>query len=382
MTEDMSSQFNTSNLETSTVSLLDILSTASPPALECLSCHPKAYFIIFGIIFSVIICVGVIGNVFIIFVIICDKKLMNSSVNQFLLNLAFADLGNLIFCSPDTILVLVDRGWLLPDFACHVLRFLQEYFLYASVLLQMAIGVERFLAICSPMRMQRFSTKTTVCVLVGVWCVAALFASPYFLYQGIVFHHFYFCFWKGISLSTRVYFKYCELIVLYAIPLVLLTSLYTVMCRVLWGKSTTIANHNQQEAILKLRRSVVKMLIISILLYFLCYTPIQVLFVMEKMLAVNVHLPQWLRLLLNVLSVMSSSTNPIVYIICCRHFRLRLHDAVAGVSSLCCYLLPTISHSEYECVEETMTTKLSRSPYVSFRINRRQASRNNLSTLL
>ncbi|NAW18986.1 G-protein coupled receptor, partial [Salmonella sp. hn-f5] len=65
-----------------------------------------------------------------------DRKLMSSSVNQFLLNLAIADLGNLIFCSPDAILVLIDRGWLLPNFACHLLRFLQEYFLYASVLLQ------------------------------------------------------------------------------------------------------------------------------------------------------------------------------------------------------------------------------------------------------
>ncbi|UMM39477.1 hypothetical protein L5515_016522 [Caenorhabditis briggsae] len=374
---------NITNLIEQTTTVMSVL--ASEPS--CFSCHPKLYFIVFGLVFMIIICSGVIGNVFIIFVIIMDRKLMSSSVNQFLLNLAIADLGNLIFCSPDAILVLIDRGWLLPSFACHFLRFLQEYFLYASVLLQMAIGVERFLAICSPMRMQRFSTKTTfqISVLGGVWCVAACFASPYFLYQGIVFHKFYFCFWKGISHKTRTYFKYCELIVLYAIPLVFLTTLYTIMCRVLWGKegaNHNIANHSQQEAILKLRRSVVKMLIISMLLYFLCYTPIQVIFVMEKVLDHSVQLPQWLRLLLNVLSVMSSSTNPIVYIICCRHFRLRLHDAAAALSACCCWLFPSFAKSEYECVDETMTTKLSRSPYVSFRSSRRQNSRANLSTLL
>lgn len=95
------------------------------------------------------------------------------------------------------------------------------------------------------------------------------------------------------SFACRTYFKYCELIVLYAIPLVFLTTLYSIMCRVLWGNEDNhnIANHSQQvswemvkvkwslvflqEAILKLRRSVVKMLIISMLLYFLCYTPIQ-----------------------------------------------------------------------------------------------------------
>ncbi|CAB3400603.1 unnamed protein product [Caenorhabditis bovis] len=364
-----------------------LVSTISPNVSttipDCFSCHPKLYFMFFGVVFMFIICVGVLGNLFIICVILLDKKLMSSSINQFLLNLAIADLGNLLFCTPDAILVLLDRGWLLPNFSCHVLRFLQEYFLYASVLLQMAIGVERFLAICSPMRMQRFSTKTTVCVLGCVWCVAACFASPYFIYQGIVFHKFYFCFWKGLSLKTRTYFKYCELIVLYAFPLCLLTILYSIMCRVLWGKegSHNIANHNQQKTILQLRRSVVRMLIISMLLYFLCYTPIQVLFMIEKIYGRSVHLPQWIRLMLNVLSVMSSSTNPIVYIICCRHFRLRLHDIGAVLNSFCSFVFPSFHQTEYECVDETATTKLSRSPYVSFRHDRRHNSQN-VSTLL
>lgn len=118
-----------------TSTLISVLATQSAP-LQCFSCHPKLYFIVFGLVFMIIICAGVIGNIFIVFVILMDRKLMSSSVNQFLLNLAIADLGNLIFCSPDAILVLIDRGWLLPNFACHLLRFLQEYFLYASVLLQ------------------------------------------------------------------------------------------------------------------------------------------------------------------------------------------------------------------------------------------------------
>lgn len=59
---------------------------------------------------------------------------------------------------------------------------------------------------------------------------------------------------ERVSFSCRTYFKYCELIVLYAIPLVFLTTLYSIMCRVLWGKeggNHNIANHSQQVCPIK-----------------------------------------------------------------------------------------------------------------------------------
>lgn len=62
---------------------------------------------------------------------------------------------------------------------------------------------------------------------------------------------------------------------LYVLPLILLTVLYSTMSRVLWGKTSHIANETQQASVLRVRRSVVKMLIISMLLYFICYSPIQ-----------------------------------------------------------------------------------------------------------
>uniref|UniRef100_A0A1I7XCS3 G_PROTEIN_RECEP_F1_2 domain-containing protein n=1 Tax=Heterorhabditis bacteriophora TaxID=37862 RepID=A0A1I7XCS3_HETBA len=180
-----------------------------------------------------------------------NRKLLVSSVNQFLLNLALADLSNLIFCSPDVAMVLLDRGWVLPDVACPIIRFLQEYSLYASVLLQkIMVG--------------------------GVWAIAAVFAFPYLRYMGIVRNKSnQYCYWIKITNTSKILFKYAEFLVLYAVPLALLAVLYTVMSRVLWGKSSIIADETQQTAILRLRRSVVKMLIISMLLYFLCYTPIQ-----------------------------------------------------------------------------------------------------------
>uniref|UniRef100_A0A0M3HXP4 G_PROTEIN_RECEP_F1_2 domain-containing protein n=1 Tax=Ascaris lumbricoides TaxID=6252 RepID=A0A0M3HXP4_ASCLU len=102
----------------------------------CLLCSLFTLNTLFAFIFAAIVVVGVCGNIFVVSVILTDRKLLNSSINLFLLNLALADLGNLIACCPDIAMFLYGAGWLLPAFLCPSLRFLEEYFLYASVLMQ------------------------------------------------------------------------------------------------------------------------------------------------------------------------------------------------------------------------------------------------------
>ncbi|GMR30386.1 hypothetical protein PMAYCL1PPCAC_00581, partial [Pristionchus mayeri] len=226
-----------------------------------------------------ILIVGVAGNAFVVTVIFTDRKLLHSSVNLFLLNLALADMGNLIFCSPDMIIGTLGIQWVLPAIFCPFLRFLQQYFLFASVLLQMSIGIERFMAICTPLQMQRFSRRTTVLFLLLAWTLAALIALPIGIYQRKIpiivkqlryIHRAYLNIFSYRMVVEMVWFA-----IFYCIPLVLLTILYSIMCRRLWGKECMIAGETQQMAILRLRRSVVKMLVISILIYFICYTPVQ-----------------------------------------------------------------------------------------------------------
>lgn len=371
---------NISSLLQKSIPTLSATVTANLSSRQCFFCENHSTTTTttaFAVVIAVIISAGILGNLFVVGVIVSDRKMLASPVNQLLLQLAIADLGNLIFCSPDAAMALLDQGWLLPNLACPIIRFLQEYSLYASVLFQMTIGIERFMAICTPMRMQRFSSKTTVIVTSGIWTIAAAFAFPYFLHMGIV-HHF--CYWMNIGNNAKLLFKYAEFLVLYAVPLVMLTVVYAIMGRVLWGTSQTIANEQQQMAILKLRRSVVKMLIISMLLYFLCYTPIQGLFVMEAFFHVHITLPKWLRLLFNALSVMSSSLNPIVYIMCCRHFHSRFMAIMHRTTSwmICC------SHSSYSFINGSTERAVdySRSPYVSFKRNGSKQTQEQSVTIL
>ncbi len=88
-----------------------------------LACFSTRLQITFSIIFACIIVGGVVGNLFVIGVILPDRKLLQSSINLFLLNLAIADFGNLLSCTPDVIQALYDVGWILPAFTCPSLRY-------------------------------------------------------------------------------------------------------------------------------------------------------------------------------------------------------------------------------------------------------------------
>lgn len=94
-------------------------------------------------IFALICSIGVLGNLLVIAGIALDRKMRKSAMNYVLLNLAFADLLNLLICLPDIVLALVDEGWLLAEFLCPTFRFLEQTSLYCSVLLQIAVCGER-----------------------------------------------------------------------------------------------------------------------------------------------------------------------------------------------------------------------------------------------
>ncbi|VDK45539.1 unnamed protein product [Anisakis simplex] len=335
---------------------------------ECLICSLFTLSTFFAFIFSAIVVVGVCGNIFVVSVILTDRKLLNSPINLFLLNLALADIGNLVSCCPDIAMFLYGTGWLLSPVLCPVLRFLEEYFLYASVLTQMSIGIERFMAICTPMRMQRFSRRTSALMIVSVWVTAAMFASPYLMFHRVfVRKAIAHCVWSPtLPAGTRVIFKYAECVVLYVLPLILLTVLYSIMSRVLWGNSTQIVNESQQAIVLALRRSVVKMLIISMLLYFICYSPIQGIFLTQIITKRDFQVSPAIRITLNALSFSSSSANPIVYIVCCRHFRSKFITTLR----LICSIFPDsrrFSAASVEAADDaTLRTPTHSSFYASF----------------
>ena len=115
--------------------------------------------------FSLVLAVGVIGNVLVLIVILTSKS-MRSSTNLFLLNLSLADLLVLIVCCPNAMIEMYMRTvcfynvlissqgshfplslfqniWVMGKSMCLMVPFIELTVSHTSVLTILAITVER-----------------------------------------------------------------------------------------------------------------------------------------------------------------------------------------------------------------------------------------------
>uniref|UniRef100_A0A1I7UHY5 G_PROTEIN_RECEP_F1_2 domain-containing protein n=1 Tax=Caenorhabditis tropicalis TaxID=1561998 RepID=A0A1I7UHY5_9PELO len=298
-------------------------------------------------LFIILSVVGIIGNVIVIFAIAGDRNMRKSVMNIFLLNLAVADLANIIFTIPEWIspAFFKTHDWLLPSLMCPMCRYLECVFLFASISTQMIVCIERYIAIVLPIHARRLCSRRNALITVMIsWIFVACFASPY-------------AFWHSVrskisedgELSAACSniagkttwwqrYKLSEFLAFYFIPCFIIIGVYTKVARCLWCKDPTLQSEtrscldNKASArsidALRTRRNVVKMLIACVAVYFICYSPIQVMFLSKAVLNVTIHPPYDFILLMNALAITCSASNPLLYTLFSTKFRRRLRDVV------------------------------------------------------
>uniref|UniRef100_A0A9J7Z8X4 G-protein coupled receptors family 1 profile domain-containing protein n=1 Tax=Cyprinus carpio carpio TaxID=630221 RepID=A0A9J7Z8X4_CYPCA len=133
---------------------------------------------------NVIVLLGTTGNSLVIWV---AGFLMKPNVtNVWLVNLAVADL---IFCLTRVISLISSlffNHWPFGLFLCKFNGFFKYANMFCSVFLLAVISVDRALCVCHPVFTRE---RRTLCaarvVSVGVWIVAVIFSSPYFVYREV-----------------------------------------------------------------------------------------------------------------------------------------------------------------------------------------------------
>ncbi|XP_061553159.1 growth hormone secretagogue receptor a [Phycodurus eques] len=129
--------------------------------------------------------VGVTGNVLTI-AVVAKYRDMRTTTNLYLCSMAASDL--LIFlCMPlDLYRMWRYRPWRLGDALCKLFQFVSESSTYSTILSITALSVERYVAICFPLRAKALVTKRRVRGLILLlWCVATLSAGPVFVMVGV-----------------------------------------------------------------------------------------------------------------------------------------------------------------------------------------------------
>ncbi|XP_017463164.1 PREDICTED: cholecystokinin receptor type A-like, partial [Rhagoletis zephyria] len=129
--------------------------------------------------YSLIFVLAVVGNLLVIITLTLNRS-MRSVTNIFLLNLAISDLLLGVFCMPATLVGVLLRRFIFGRFMCHLISYMQTVSVAVSVWTLVAMSVERYYAICQPLRSRehRQTRRHAYRILGLVWTLAIFLMLP------------------------------------------------------------------------------------------------------------------------------------------------------------------------------------------------------------
>uniref|UniRef100_A0A4W2H6U0 KISS1 receptor n=1 Tax=Bos indicus x Bos taurus TaxID=30522 RepID=A0A4W2H6U0_BOBOX len=123
--------------------------------------------------FGALMLLGLTGNSLVIFVI-CRHKQMRTVTNFYIANLAVTDLTFLLCCVPFTALLYPLPAWVLGDFMCKFLNYIQQVSVQATCATLTAMSVDRWYVTVFPLRaLHQRTPRLALAVSLGIWVGAA-----------------------------------------------------------------------------------------------------------------------------------------------------------------------------------------------------------------
>ncbi|XP_063849458.1 neuromedin-K receptor-like [Scylla paramamosain] len=237
--------------------------------------------------------VSIVGNLLVILVVRYNRN-MRSSTNQYLVNLAVADLLVTLVCKlVHLIRHLSYPHYVLPAIVCKLDGFVQGTALVASVFTLTVISIGRFVAIMFPLH-ARTSPDRAIWVIAAVWIAAALLSSPMLIYR-----EFYSIKWSNfttwhcneffpmekkvinglcvVTYDAKKLFYIIFTITCYFLPVTIMLVNYSLIVWKLWGAQQPGEHHQQQVATTRNTQRVVRMVTVVLLVFVVCWTPLQTL---------------------------------------------------------------------------------------------------------
>ncbi|XP_055058144.2 growth hormone secretagogue receptor a [Misgurnus anguillicaudatus] len=277
--------------------------------------------------------VGVTGNLMTILVVTKYKD-MRTTTNLYLSSMAFSDL--LIFlCMPlDLYRIWRYRPWNFGNVLCKLFQFVSECCTYSTILNITALSVERYFAICFPLKAKVVVTKGRVRgVILVLWIVSFFSAAPVFVLVGVE-HENGTNSWDTNECKATEYAIRSGLLtimvwvssIFFFLPVFCLTVLYSLIGRKLWKrKRDTIGESVSSRD--KNNRQTVKMLVVVVFAFVLCWLPFHVgRYLISKSTEMGSPIlsviSQYCNLISFVLFYLSAAINPILYNIMSKKYRM------------------------------------------------------------
>ncbi|XP_078000581.1 galanin receptor 2b-like [Glandiceps talaboti] len=245
------------------------------------SIHPHK--IILQAFYGIIASLGILGNVLVISVIVWVQQL-RTLTNLFILHQSVIDLIGCIFIiiynvAPSIQMASSGLGSVI---LCKIWlsRFVMYVLFTASTFNLVAVTLERYFAICQPLRyINAFTLKRARLIIISVWVTSILFRS-YVAFGTRVIGSYCFLMWPNATFQHV--FGTLTFILEYFLPLaVMLFAHISILCTVRASYSQHVALHGKSDImdpLVKAQHNVIKTLILVFLAYVVCWTPNEILF--------------------------------------------------------------------------------------------------------
>ncbi|CAH1775170.1 unnamed protein product [Owenia fusiformis] len=297
---------------------------------------PPEWFLI--LLYTIIFIVGIVGNFLVCFAVWRNHH-MRTVTNYFIVNLAIGDFLVILVCLPPTVLTDVTETWYLGTVMCKIIKYIQGVSVAVSVLTLSIISLERWYAICHPLKFRATATRARIMIVV-IWWVSCVIYIPELVslkMSRTLPQHYNFVdlltkctpIWpESLPSNSQMIYQLFSIVALYFIPLCFMSFTYIHIAVCLWsraiptettgsGKGRVIANDRQAQSMenqLQGRRKAAKMLIAVVIMFAICYLPVHMLNILRYAGVLPRHESvDVLALISHWLCYFNSAINPVIY---------------------------------------------------------------------
>ncbi|XP_076079295.1 pyrokinin-1 receptor-like [Mytilus galloprovincialis] len=294
--------------------------------------------VVLTVIYAGVFILGIIGNLSTC-VVIARSPYMHTVTNYYLFSLAISDLLILIMGLPPELYSIWEAyPWRFGEGFCIFRTFFIEMMSYSSVLTITAFTVERYIAICHPIKAQTLSNlPRAIRIICVIWILAAIFAIPYPVHTRLYHYVPYNGTYLSASLVCNIPLKWLtqmkhvfqmSTFVFFIFPMALISIMYILIGRALSQSDFQPKNNSNDKHSTKTRarNAVIKMLVAVVVAFFCCWAP----FNAQRL--ITSYVSEWTPLLFEIQSTLfyisgvlyyiGATINPLLYNLMSKKYRM------------------------------------------------------------
>ncbi|XP_049903027.1 chemerin-like receptor 1 [Epinephelus moara] len=285
-----------------------------------------------AVVHSLVFVLGVLGNGVVIWV--TGFKMKKTVNTVWLLNLAVADFLFTAFLPLGVVTIALDLHWPFGKFMCKLNGALYYLNMFASVYILMVISVDRCVLIVWPVWARNHrSVHKAYCVILGVWILALIFSTPYFIFKDtlslnnigvtICFHSYALSDdYETPSVNQLRQFRHQAMITSqfllgFVVPFTVIVSCYAVIIHRI-RRNRTLASQSSRPF---------KIIAAVITTFFLCWAPYYTMLLIVMDQSISSHQSETSSVItiwapvFTCLAVLNSCLNPVLYVCMGQNFK-------------------------------------------------------------